>query len=292
MNWITRWRLIAARITGLMDAANYLIQIFKVVNSDAFGGAKNLSSELAEIIKELQALDRDFGPRIPPAARMALQSQIENQENPEISSGHAAVYLQVLAPLAAFRSRFEYLIHDSEEEGRSATELSFEHLRRLITVDANVRTYWNVAFQNGEVACEKLGSVHLLNHGIWAFKAHAKGGATDLVYGDPLIQRSQTLQRTARAIVLTGWKVVRDVAQLTHEAEVARAQTQLYAAGVLGDLELKRTRYIVLVGPKDQAPPSDIESRGVLYRHIWIAVDPDTPSVQARKIKRKKGRTP
>jgi hypothetical protein len=33
------------------------------------------------------------------------------------------------------RAHFEYLIHDTEIEGRNATELALEHLRRLIVVN-------------------------------------------------------------------------------------------------------------------------------------------------------------
>ena len=161
----------------------------------------------------------------------------------------------MLAPLAAFRSEFEYLIRDAEIEGRSLTELAFEHLRRQIVVDKDVRKKWNAAFNRRETACERLGAVHLLSHGIWAFKITAPGAATDLVYGDPLSGRGIVMNRIARALVLTEWKLVKQADDIDGKAQEGRKQTALYAAGVLGDLELKRTRYVVLVCEGELQPP-------------------------------------
>jgi hypothetical protein len=84
-------------------------------------------------------------------------------------------------------------------------------------------------------------------------------------------------------MVLTEWKVVHDSIDADEKATEARRQTNEYASGLLGDLELKRTRYIILVSDRQGVPPPDIEERGVCYRHIWLAVDPDSPSKHARR---------
>jgi hypothetical protein len=117
--------------------------------------------------------------------------------------------IQVLAPLGAFRSEFDYLISDTEIESRNITELAFEHLQRLIVVDDEIRTKWKSAYSKHETVCEQLGAVHLLGHGIWAFKAESKG-ATDLVFGDPIDRHVPTTRRIARALVLTEWKLVKN----------------------------------------------------------------------------------
>jgi hypothetical protein len=97
---------------------------------------------------------------------------------------------KTLVPLAAFRSEFEYLLQDHEVESRSAVELAFEHLRRLIVVDDQVRKKWQAGFEQHETHCERLGSVHLLSHGIWAFKVATGGAATDLVFPEPIETRA------------------------------------------------------------------------------------------------------
>ena len=182
-----------------------------------------------------------------------------------------------------FRARFEYLIRDSEIEACNITELAFHHLRRLIAVDSDEQKKWMIAFGVGETACEKLGAVHLLAHRIWAFKVKGSHAETDLVFGETENLEPTQIRRIVRAMVLTEWKVVRDPAQTERKAAEARKETDEYQAGVLGDLELKRTRYIVLVGERRLRPPADVEQNGVVYRHIWIPVDPERPSKAARR---------
>jgi hypothetical protein len=72
----------------------------------------------------------------------------------------------------------------------------------LIVVDKNVRAKWQAAWKKSgghETRCEQLGAVHLLSHGIWAFKTSANG-ATDLVYSDPIDRYSTIVRQTARAL--------------------------------------------------------------------------------------------
>jgi len=192
-----------------------------------------------------------------------------------------AVNIPLLAPLTAFRSEFEYLIRDAEAEQKALVELSFEHLSRQIVVDEDVRNKWQKAFDEHETKCEALGAVHLLGHAIWAFNYKAIGGATDLLFGDPIERYSAMARRTARALVLTECKLVKDQKDLTKKAAEARRQTELYTAGLLGDIELKSTRYIVLVTEAQIEPVSDISEGGVTYRHISIPVRPKVPSKSA-----------
>ncbi len=149
-------------------------------------------------------------------------------------------------------------------------------------VDDDVRKKWNAAYNRHETACERLGAVHLLSHGIWAFKITAPGAATDLVYGDPLSGRGIVMKRIARALVLTEWKLVKQADDIDAKAQEGRKQTALYAAGVLGDLELKRTRYVVLVCGSELQPLGDVEDGGVTYRHVVVSIKPKSPSQIAR----------
>jgi hypothetical protein len=190
-----------------------------------------------------------------------------------------------LIPTAIFLSHFNYLIEDIEIQGRTATELAFEHLRRLIAIDEDVRAKWSYAYKQGEIAYEKMGAVHLLAHGIWAFKVRNGRAETDLVYGETEGSTNSVIRRTARALVLTEWKLVRDPREVDSKAAEARRQASEYSGGVLGDLELKRTRFIVLVGLHQQTPPDDRDEGGMNYRHIWVSVDPNAPSVSARRRK-------
>jgi len=56
-----------------------------------------------------------------------------------------------------------------------------------------------------------------------------------------------------------------------------------YAGGALSDLELSAIRFAVVVAEKQAQPPEDLVEGNVRYRHMVIAVDPDSPSEAARK---------
>jgi len=166
--------------------------------------------------------------------------------------------------LAAFESEMSFLLSDVQQHIRSRSERAFSHLQRLIIVDKNTPDLRIEAFNEGEVSCEKLGAVHLLLHGIWAFKVNATGGRTDLVFQEPVGDLADE-QRYADGLVLTEWKKANGAAEANKRFEEARSQASQYAQGVLLGNELSAYRYAVVVG-------------GVIYRHINIAVEPRIPS--------------
>jgi hypothetical protein len=281
MNWIPRWRALAARIEGLLHTGQYLIATFAVVNADQHAiGARWILPHFGAIRTDLIQFRDLFSISLPQDAATALNHFIENVTIP--AAGNHVANVQVLSQLSAFRAEFDYLIHDVEIESRSATELAFEHLRRQIVVDAQIRKAWIGAFKTHETRCEELGAVHLLSHGIWAFKAHGDGAATDLVYNEPLNNFAPGTTSLARALVLTEWKRVTDPRTLRAMADEARNQARLYAGGLLGGIELRNTRYLVLVTERDQATPEDVLEGRITYRHIVIPTAPVVPSNAAR----------
>lgn len=286
MIWLDQWRPLAARIDGLIRAGEFLALTFNVQNRDYLESfKKSLAPELKAITDEINRFDQTHGSELPPKAIEALRRYVDQDWYGKVgqaTTGGGTIAIQALAPLAAFRSEFEYLIRDGEIEGRSLTELAFEHLRRLLVVDEVVRKRWEKAFDQHETACERLGAVHLLSHGIWAFKVVAPGAATDLVYGDPVQQYVPAARRIARAFVLTEWKVIKNPQEVNIKAQAARNQAAIYSGGVLGDVELKRTRYIVLVSKNELASPSDVVETDITYRHLVIPIKPKSPSKAAR----------
>jgi hypothetical protein len=281
MTWLQQWRDLAARIDGLIRAGEFLVSAFKVNSADAFSVVrKSLLPELVAIIGEIEELGKTYASELPQQAFVALRKYVDQGWGKSFNDG--PIDIQTLAPLASFRSQFEYLIRDAEAEGRSLTELAFEHLRRQLVVDKDIRKKWQDAFKTHETACERLGAVHLLSHGIWAFKIVAPGGATDLVFGDPVEQHAEVMRRTARALVLTEWKLIKRPDEITTKAQEARDQAAIYSGGVLGDAELKGTRYIVLVCESDLTPPDDVSVGAVTHRHVLLPTNPKSPSTVAR----------
>lgn len=293
MTWLDHWRALAARIDGIIRAGEFLVMSFNVHNSDNFEVfRKSFLPEFESINIEIKKLGENYSNELPQDASEAIKSYIKLQDNiTQQRYGRNVVGyidIQALAPLASFRFQFEYYVRDSEVEGRNLTELAFEHLRRQLVVDEDIRSKWQNAFNKHETTCEKLGAVHLLSHGIWAFKVVALGGATDLVFGDQVSQHSEVVRRTARALVLTEWKLVRCPEEITTKAREGREQAAIYSGGILGDVELKRTRYVVLVCEPELTPPDDVMVGAVTYRHIILPIKPKSPSATARSRKGRK----
>ena len=138
-----------------------------------------------------------------------------------------------------------------------------------------------IAFDIGETKCEKLGALHLLLHGIWAFKAHGEKGRTDLILNEPLPDLTM-IEKTSTALVLTEWKVVKNKNELEAKIKEAFKQTKLYVTGVLGGIELTNYRYLVMVSAKSMKMPSDLIENNIVYRHINVPVNSETPSVEAK----------
>ena len=153
----------------------------------------------------------------------------------------------------------------------------------MIAVDKDIQTKWDKAFDTGEVACEQLGAVHLLWHGIWAFKVDAAGARTDLVFSESSGGPGDEARFTD-GLVLTEWKLAASDEVARARFEEARAQAQKYAEGPLFANELLNYRYAVVVSRTQVTVPDDLVIGSTLYRHINIAVSPLVPS-RASKIR-------
>lgn len=283
MIWPEQWRKLAARIEGLIKASDLLLETFHVNNSDTDSVVRRaVLPELEQIKASLRNFCSTHEGGLPIAAQEALADFLDRWHVPKPSvPGVEVRALQAVVPLAVFRATFEFLVQDAEAEARTLTEFAFEHLRRILAVNASERGRWEEAFAH-ETRCEKLGAVHLLSHGIWAFKASGPSAATDLVYAEPIADAAPTIRRTARALVLTEWKMVRDPSELEAKAAEGRHQARSYSAGLLADLELKRTRYIVLVTKSVSRVLPDVEEGPATYRHIVLPINSPSPSREAR----------
>ena len=88
--------------------------------------------------------------------------------------------------LQAIESAITFSLSGLEEQVLSTTERALQHLQRSLIVDDVLRKRWLNAFDKREDHVEALGAVHLLGHGIFAFKVNAAGARTDLVVPDAL----------------------------------------------------------------------------------------------------------
>jgi hypothetical protein len=283
--YIEAWPAIADRIRGLAEAT----ELHKNYPQDSFGRVRGLRGHVEGVLSSLRAFRDRFRQKFPVEALAAIDEVLEQVGKllPMATGGHAgpklrdeAVFSSIFH-LCIFATLMTAVLADVQIPLRALSDRAFQHLQRLIAVDDEVRKKWQAAFASGEVDCEKLGAVHLLGHGIWAFKINASGGRTDLVYQEPagsLIKE----QQYAEGFVLTEWKVAKSAAEVETKCREAREQTKLYTSGVLGGTELTGYRYIVVVSEKEIRLPEPHYDGGIEYRYVNIVVDPSTPSVAAR----------
>lgn len=279
MDAYERWHLLAGRITNLRDAASLFLSALRIQSEDPYGVSSRLSEQARAIVAELELLLATYGHVLPSGAAGAIRVFLDRDKGKFTDtslSGLQAIKLHVPL-LVALRSEVDYHMGGFVARARSRTERAFLHLQRTIAVDDDARSKWEKAFETGEARCEQLGAVHLLQHGIWAFKVDARGARTDLVYGRPIEDTGEVVQAGA-TLVLTEWKRVKNTSQVIGVAASARTQAQLYALGALAGVELADPRYIVLVSSQHLELPGDTIQGGVTYRHLGIAVSPATPS--------------
>lgn len=285
MSYYDAWKPLAARIRALTEAGKLHAQYLGVRSSDSYGRAGRLKAQAGLILDALAAFRDRHQQALPAGAAESIKTFLDSTETLIRSTDGTQDTRQeqawaALVMLAALESEISFLLMDDQEQVRSRTERAFAHLQRLIVVDDGIRARWQDAFRSGEIACEKLGAVQLLHHGIWAFKINAAGERTDLVYQQPSGDLRNE-QRIADGFVLTEWKVA-TASNITAQMDTARSQARRYAAGALAGAELAGVRYLIAVSERQLPMPADVEEGGVTYRHINVAVDPHVPSRAGR----------
>jgi hypothetical protein len=281
MHFQDQWRAISNRIRSLGEALHLHAAVLKVNSGDTFSVARTLIEHSWKIVRDLRTFRDDFGSALPQEALSAINDALSQLPNaPQLLNDSADMRRErawaAVVVLSAFESEMTLALSSTQQTIRTRTERAINHLQRSIVVDKNIKDDWQDAFASGEIACEKIGAVHLLLHGIYAFKASSEGARTDLVYQEPA-QVFSGESAYADGLVLTEWKIVTsdDVRQ---KCQQARSQAANYASGALGGTELTSYRYIIAVSSDYVELPDAQTTGGVVYLHRNIAVAPKVPS--------------
>ena len=282
MTYQDQWKALSSRIRGLMQAGQLHAQFLAIREGDPHGGGKYLGEQSEAVLSALNGFRDRFRQELSPTALASIDKHVASIGGVIGGTGRGPGFNRervwvALVQLSAFETEMTFILSDVQEVIRARSERAFSHLQRLIVADTAFRDKWNKAFDDGEEACEKLGAVHLLWHGIWAFKVGAAGARTDLVFQEPAGDLVDE-QRYSDGIVLTEWKKANPKDNAQKRFDQARSQAQRYAQGVLAGSELTAYRYAVVVSRQQVSVPDDLTEGGVVYRHINVAVDPRTPS--------------
>jgi hypothetical protein len=287
--WKHEWDALSTRIAGITQASAFLFQTAQAGEADSAYSTNILIENCDQTARAVQSLLR-YGTALPPKAREALTRfdkwWRDTSVNDWLSSpgGFPAVQAAVVL-LASIRSELDYLLADHDEIIRSHVSRAFQHLQRSLVVDETLRAKWLTAFGTphaGEISCEQLGGVHLLLHGIWAFKVSATGERTDLVLGTHLVVDQDVITST-HGLVLTEWKLVREGESPEEKRDEARHQARRYSEGSLAGFELETERYLVLVGKEEFEIPADAIEGNTKYKVVPLFLNRKAPSVSAKR---------
>lgn len=290
ISWRTEWNAIAARIDGIVRAGEFFYRSIEKRTEDSYGALKKiLLPQSSQAYVLLVEYNQKYAGALPTQAADSLNQFVTDFKSvfeETINSGtlnHCLPFLQIrLTALSAFRSQLEFCLSNLEDQIRVTTDRAMFHLQRCIVADIRYREQWKLAYQEGEPSCEKLGAVHLLWHGIWAFKANASGGRTDLVMGNRIDNPSK-VEETALGMALTEWKRATSEGDVQKKYDEGIIQASHYSAGVLGGVELTSVRYIVVVTTDIVRECDEVVKGNITYKFFNIAVDPSAPSETARK---------
>lgn len=282
--WKLEWDALSIRIAGIAAASTFLFQTVQAGENDNAYSTNVLIENCKQTADALQDLRNRYGDALPSEARDALNRFEKWWCDTWASDGlsgcpgvQAAVVL-----LASLRSELDHLLADHSAVIRSHVTRAFQHLQRSLIVDESLCARWLTAFDVHETSCEQLGGVHLLLHGIWAFKVSAVGERTDLVLGTRLVI-DQDVITSAHGLVLTEWKLVREGDLPEKKKDEAKRQAARYSEGGLGGFELETERFLVLVAKQEFVVPDDLIEEGIKYKVVPLFLNRKSPSVSARR---------
>ena len=283
MTWLSEWRALAARIEGFSVPGELVTTARDHSPGHLMGGF--MLSAADRLLKAVRSFHDRHENDLPEMARLALSQIVIPTSFPGRSSPtNLLAAAQVAATLRALRVELDHYFADEDLAVRRLVERAFLHLQRSLEADKEFRRRWKRA---NESKCETLGALHLLAHGIWAFKAHAVGARTDLILKKPL-RNDEVGAADVEAFVLTEWKLADEEDDLCEQIADAHHQLRRYQGGALGGFELSTRRYVVIVSDHDLPLPSDHQDRGILCRHILLNRGDDTPSVSAKRRRPRK----
>jgi hypothetical protein len=290
--WKLEWIALSSRIAGITDASTFLFQNSQKQKIEHVYSTDILTENCTETARSVIGLLR-YGGALPARATVALTRfdvwwKKTSDWLQTLRVTHRGLdtdfqYLEAcVVLLASIRSELDHLLADQDAIIRSHVNRAFRHLQRSLIADTEIQKKWQQAFSNDEYACEKLGAVHLLLHGIWAFKANSAGQRTDLVLGTHLVIDNDLIG-TAHGLVLTEWKLVRQGDDPEKKKNEAKFQASLYSEIGLAGFELDSERYLVLVGEREFDVPKDVEEKQISYKVVPLFLTREAPSVAAKR---------
>ncbi len=289
MSWDLEWKAIENQIREFDRLCTSYIDTMAVKSTDVYGVVTKIIFPVCEELLERIKLYKERYCSILSDKALGSIEEVLNKFQGHLvnntTSKEPAAALFYKETLNRFAFDFNYYTNELDGSVLRKSERAFIHLQRTLAVNSSERILWKDAFDRHETAIEALGATHLLLHGVWAFKIDSGGQRTDLVFKEVFTDTTLGEVRMAsEGLVLTEWKLVKDIKETINKSKEAYNQAKIYSAESLAELELRKYRYLILVSLKQLKDlPEDIVEDGIKYRYINIAIEPENPSTRSRK---------
>lgn len=285
-NWENEWAAISQDLSAFQEVAQVYLNLYaQWPKKDQYSQKDSIIAQAKRLYDRVRTFSQVNEGFLPATTKQWLDRFVKELDSKEVFTHPATTPLveDVYFPLTIVKAEVDKFLPREQMAIRSISERAFLHLARLLAVSEPVRMIWKQAFACGEPALERLGAIHLLSHGIWAFKADTIRARTDLILADKGIDLHE-VERTGTSLVLTEWKRAEPERTMGEARTQALAQTKIYRWGPLAGYELSKRAFLVLVSMRSsQHAQAEFEEEGVVYRCIHLEIEPDAPSVAARK---------
>jgi hypothetical protein len=152
---------------------------------------------------------------------------------------------------------------------KEKAKLALLHLQRTLIVDSDLRLKWLKAFREGDEAIGKLGAIHLLAHGLWAFRATKESEKRDLILNTPIL--ADEVQAVGACLVLTEWRKITSE-NVAEKAKQALSEARKYGESHVPGSELKMEKYLIMVSEKPVNVPAPIQDDDTRYIYMNLSL--------------------
>jgi hypothetical protein len=270
MTWISRWKSISTKIDQLQEVSRAYFNSINSFGVDHYGiGGSSIIPAARELYNEVLDLKRNY-PMMPGEVQTLIVKLEKNFSGHHKFTGIPGVG-GAMVHLGIFNSEMSYYLRDNEILTKDKVKLAFLHLQRTLLVDMELRKKWLAAYGEGEEALEKIGAIHLLSHGLWAFKAANENEKRDLVLSTPI--KADEVQEVGAALVLTEWKKI-SAESLVSKAKEALAGARKYQGSHWAGSELKKEKYLVMVSEHHLEMPVSVIDDEIRYVYVNLSINP------------------
>lgn len=159
-SWRSQWAVLSRRMDGLVAGSRFLIEINsgpRPINAVEGVGKQFLVPAAKRLFSDLEAFASVHASQLGGATCDFLKESFERIRSMAGNFDELSRTISGLTGMIALRAEFEGMMADSDFPRRALVERAFMHLQRSIVADSECQRRWQLAYEDGEPACERSG---------------------------------------------------------------------------------------------------------------------------------------